>query len=141
MTTATVYTLAQITKRSTTQLIAMYNRVFNTNAWDEWFNPYERRQEMIMCLWAEMQAAQFVEGAEQAAEPYRALEIRISQDGLALIWTANKPNENNRKFDDATISLVRSLREEGESVEFISATFGMPKNRVYRICRGDVYAQ
>lgn len=139
------YTYAELTHRSTAQLIPIYNRLFNTNIWDEVFNPYEARQEILMALFAEMRAqevvAQFTDADRGTGERYKALEIRVSEEGFAIIWTANKRAPNNRKFDDQTISTVRSLRAEGESVEFISAVFGMPRNRVYRICRGDVYGQ
>ena len=138
------YTHAELTHRSTAQLIAIYNRLFNTNIWDEVFNPFEARQEILMALFAEMRAqeiaAQFTD-ADKAAEKYKALEIVISQDGMAIIWTADKRKPNNQKFDAQTISTVRSLREDGESVNFICAVYGMPRNRVYRICRGDVYAE
>ena len=40
MTTAKrFYTYAELIHRSTAQLIPIYNRLFNTNIWDEVFNP------------------------------------------------------------------------------------------------------
>lgn len=144
MTAKTFYTHQELTHRSTAQLIPIYNRLFNDNAWDVWFNPYEARQEMLIALFFEMRAqeivAQYTDEDRSPVKPYKALEIVVSYEGLALVWTADKPNTNNRKFDAQTISTVRSLREEGESVNFICSAFGMPRNRVYRICRGDVYA-
>jgi len=50
MNTKTNYTHKELTHRSTAQLIAIYNRLFNTNIWDEMFNPFEARQEILMAL-------------------------------------------------------------------------------------------
>ena len=150
MNAKTTYTMKELTKRSTTQLIAIYNRVFNTNVWDEMFNPYEARQEMILALYAETQAAEALarlnarEAAGQALPRYSGVKVQYMQDGVAIMWESKFTNpvaSDSRKFDDATIAQVRQLRAGGESVDTIAKAFGMPKNRVYRICRGNVYAE
>lgn len=142
MNAKTAYSMKELTKRSTTQLIAIYNRVFNTNVWDELFNPYEARQEMILALYAETQAAEVLarwEATGFTPEPYEALRITVTNEGIAIVWNTAEVIVNNRKFSDDVVAQVRALREDGESVDFIAKTFNMPKNRVYRICRGDVY--
>lgn len=144
MNAKTFYTHSELTKRSTTQLIAIYNRLFNTNIWDEMFNPYEARQEILLALFAEMRAQEIVAqytDADHNTPKHKALIINVTAEGFAIVWTADKPAQNNRKFDAQTISTVRSLLADGESVQFISSVFGMPRNRVYRIGRGEVYAQ
>lgn len=144
MNAKTFYTHAELTKRSTTQLIAIYNRLFNTNIWEEMFNPYEARQEILLALFAEMSAQEIVAqytDADRNTPKHKALIINVTTEGFAIVWTADKPAQNNRKFDAQTISTVRSLLADGESVQFISSAFGMPRNRVYRIGRGEVYAQ
>lgn len=145
MNAKTHYTHSELTRRSTEQLIRIYNRLFNDNAWDVWFNPFEHRQDMLLALYEEMVAQDIVARFAAEAQPvarYKALKINITSDGWIVTWGKHHSAPvNNRKFSDQTISLVRSLRSEGESVDFISENFGMPRNRVYRICRGDVYAQ
>lgn len=145
MTTAkTTYTYTELVKRSTTQLIAIYNRLFNTNAWDMWFNPYEHRQDMLVDLMAEMDAQTVLAKWEAQGAPVKFQKpvlIQYEQTGIVIVWREQFVVNAARKFAADTVALVRQLRADGESVDMIAKQFGMPRNRVYRICRGDVYAE
>lgn len=150
MNVKSTYSIKELTKRSTAQLISIYNRVFNTNIWEDYFNPFEHRQEMIIALYAETQAAEALEAlnaretAGESLPRYNGVKIEYTQEGVAIIWGSKFTNpvaSAARKFTAETIALVRQLRADGEDVTVIAKQFGMPKNRVYRICRGDVYAE
>ena len=139
MTSKTTYTHQELTHRSTTQLIALYNRLFNTNIWDEMFNPYEYRQEIILALWAEMRAqeivAQFTD-ADRSAEKYQAMKIVVSADGMAIIWNTGAFKVSNRKVTNEQMSLIRQLRADGETMEWISQALNIGKKIVFNVLSG-----
>jgi hypothetical protein len=134
----TFYTHSQLTRRSTAQLIAIYNRLFNTNIWDDMFNPYEARQEIILALWVEMRAqeivAQFTD-EDRSVEPYKAMKIVVSADGMAILWNVGT-QVINRSFTDAQMRLVRELRTCGETYEQIAEMVGVSKKNVFDILSG-----
>ena len=143
----TVYTLKDLKKRSTTQLIAIYNRLFNTNVWEETFNPYSERQSIILEIYAEMNAMRIAavsreENSEpEERKPYRPLQITVSAEhGFVIVWTALVV-KNNRKYEESMVWIIRNMFEhQGETPSNIAKILGMPRNRVYRICRYEVYA-
>lgn len=145
MNTKTNYTYAELTHRSTAQLIAIYNRLFNTNIWEETFNPFEARQEILLALFAEMRAqeivAQYTDADRGTGERYKALEIVATQGGLVIIWTADKPDKpNNRKFSNDIVREVRQMYAEGIAQRQICRELGLKPSRVFRIIKGWVYA-
>lgn len=135
------YTYAELTHRSTAQLIPIYNRLFNTNIWDEVFNPYEARQEILMALFAEMRAQEIV--ASYAPEPvteikpYKALEIVVSQSGMAIIWTADKKTQKS-KITATQAAVARMLVEDdGETYTYAAQVVGLSRVTVLRIMRNE----
>jgi hypothetical protein len=135
----TTYTYAQLVKRSTTQLIAIYNRIFNTNVWEELFNPYEHRMELLLALWAEMQAAKVLaewnaQGYE--VEPYKALKITISPDGMAIVWNTGMVS-GNRRITDQQMSIIRELAAQGETMRWIADAMNMSLKMVFNVLSGD----
>jgi hypothetical protein len=138
----TFYTHSQLTKRSTTQLIAIYNRLFNTNIWDEVFNPYEARQEILITLFAEMRAQEVVAqmtDADRGAESYKAMKIVVSQDGMAVVWNTGEIKANNCKRSPEQMRLIRELAAQGETYQWIADALGIPKIAVFHVLKG-VYA-
>lgn len=146
MTTAkTTYTYTELVKRSTTQLIAIYNRLFNTNAWDMWFNPYEHRQDMLVDLMAEMDAQKIVARFAQSAGPverYRTFKINITADGWIITWGKHHSASpvNNRKYSEYIVREVHNMRAAGVPMKAIGDELMMPTSRVFRILKGWVYA-
>lgn len=144
MNAKTNYTHKELTRRSTAQLIAIYNRLFNTNIWDEMFNPFEARQEILLALFAEMRAQEIVAqytDEDLKVKKHKALEIVVSYEGIVLIWTADKPERpNNRKYSNDIIREVRQLYTEGVSQRQICRELGLKPSRVFRIIKGWVYA-
>lgn len=141
MNTKTFYTYAELTHRSTAQLIAIYNRLFNTNIWEETFNPYENRQEILIALFAEMRAqeivAQYTEADRGNGEHYKALEIVISQEGMAIIWTADKKTQKS-KITATQAAVARMLVEDdGETYTYAAQVVGLSRVTVLRIMRNE----
>ncbi len=140
MTTAKrFYTQQELTKRSTTQLIAIYNRLFNTNVWDELFNPYEARQEILLALWCEMRAQEIV--AQQIAsgysvEPYKAMKITVDQDGMSVVWNTGVIKNNNVRVSAEQMALVRAFREDGLTMKEVAAASNVPQITCFRILKG-----
>lgn len=144
MNSKTSYTHRELTRRSTDQLIRIYNRLFNTNAWDEWFNPYEHRQTMLVALMNEMNMLQIAAeypADETPVKRYKALEIVVSLDGIVIVWRADRPDrKNNRKYGKDIVREVFNMRAQGISIRAIANELQMKKNRVFRILNGTVYA-
>lgn len=141
MTTAKrFYTHAELTHRSTTQLIAIYNRLFNTNIWDEVFNPYEARQEILLALFAEMRAQEIVAqytDADRSAAPYKPLKIVVSYEGLVLVWTADKKTPKS-KITATQAAVARMLVEDdGETYTYAAQVVGLSRVTVLRIMRNE----
>ena len=140
MTTAkTFYTDQELTKRSTAQLIAIYNRLFNDNAWDTWFNPFEHRMEIWMALWTEMRAqevAALLTPEDYAAEPYKAMKIVVSEQGMAVVWNTGEMKPSHRRFTDAQAQLVRELAADGETQKWIALAVGVSFKNVFDILSG-----
>lgn len=133
------YTQKELTHRSTAQLIAIYNRLFNTNIWDEMFNPYENRQEILMALFAEMRAQEIV--AQQnvnnySIEPYKAMKIVIDHDGMTIVWNTGIVRNNNIQVSSEQMILVRALREDGFTMKEVAAISGVPQITCFRILKG-----
>lgn len=136
-----IYTLPELKKSSTIRLISIYNRLFKLNAWEEFFNPYSARVQMLMEIWAEMEAleaamaAPAVEKTER--KPYKALEIVVTPNGFALIWTAEKSKKNKVTINPAQMAVVRAMREDGETYSTIVAVTGLTKTSVFRVLKGE----
>lgn len=132
------YTHAELTHRSTTQLIAIYNRLFNTNIWDEMFNPYEARQEILMALFAEMRAQEVLAQLPETtcSEPYKALKIVVSADGFAIIWNTGEFSVSNRKVTDEQMRLIRQLSADGETMQWIADAMNIGKKIVFEVLSG-----
>ena len=145
MNAKTHYTQQELTRRSTEQLIRIYNRLFNDNAWDVWFNPFEHRQDMLLALYEEMVAqdivARFVKSTEPV-EKYRAMKINITSDGWIITWGKHHSAAlvNNRKYSDFLVREVHNMRAAGVPMKKIGEELMMPTSRVFRILKGWVYA-
>lgn len=149
MNAKSTYTIKELTKRSTAQLISIYNRVFNTNIWEDYFNPFEHRQEMILALYAETQAAEALEALnarETAGDPlprYSGMKIEYTQEGVAIIWMSKFTNPvaaDTRKYTTDVVKLVHEMRAAGISMRKIGQELDMKTSRVFRILKGWVYA-
>jgi len=139
MTTAkTFYTDKELTKRSTAQLIAIYNRLFNTNVWDEYFNPFEHRMEIWLALWTEMRAQEVVAlltPDDYATEPYKAMKIVVSEQGVAVIWNTGEFKVSNRKVTETQMQLIRKLQAD-ETMQAIADLLGIGKKMVFEVLSG-----
>lgn len=132
----TTYTRPELTRRSTEQLIRIYNRLFNTNAFDEWFNPFEHRQDMLLALLAEMKAQKALAQYENVEiEPYKALKLIVTADGIAILWNKGLQT-GKRKVTEQQATLIRQLAEDGETYKTIVAITGVPQITVFRILKG-----
>jgi len=139
MNAKTNYTHKELTHRSTAQLIAIYNRLFNTNIWDEMFNPFEARQEILMALFAEMRAQEIV--AQQTAdnytvEPYKAMKIVVDHDGMSIVWNTGVIKTNNVKVTEEQMALIRAYRDDGMKMKDIAAATGVPQITCFRVLKG-----
>jgi len=140
MTTAkTFYTDKELTRRSTAQLIAIYNRLFNTNVWDEYFNPFEHRMEIWMALWMEMRAqevvALFTDADRGTGEKYKAMKINITPDGWIITWGKHHSTtrKSNAKVNESQKTLMRQLKADGETYRWIADVFGITDSAVFYI--------
>lgn len=139
MNAKTFYTHSELTKRSTTQLIAIYNRLFNTNIWEEMFNPYEARQEILLALFAEMNAQQvLIRHTETnfSVEPYKAMKISVDHDGMSVVWNTGEIKTSNVQVTTDQMALVRALREDGFTMKEVAALSGVPQITCFRILKG-----
>jgi len=133
------YTHQELTHRSTAQLIAIYNRLFNTNIWDELFNPYEARQEILMALFAEMRAQEILtqqNASGYSVEPYKAMKITVDADGISVVWNTGTIKNNNIQVSVEQMALVRALREDGFTMKEAAALSGVPQITCFRILKG-----
>lgn len=133
------YTHAELTHRSTAQLIAIYNRLFNTNIWEEIFNPYENRQEILMALFAEMRAQEILNRQNESGysvEPYKAMKITVDQDGMSITWNSGIVKNNNIQVSVEQMALVRALREDGFTMKEVASISGVPQITCFRILKG-----
>lgn len=133
------YTHKELTHRSTAQLIAIYNRLFNTNIWDEMFNPFEARQEILMALFAEMRAQEVLtqqNASGYSVEPYKAMKITVDQDGMSVSWNSGIVKNNNIQVSAEQMALVRALREDGFTMKEVAALSGVPQITCFRILKG-----
>lgn len=144
------YTHKKLTHRSTAQLMAIYNRLFNTNIWDEVFNPYENRQEILMALFAEMQAYEALqrlneqEASGQAIPRYQGMKIQFTPEGMVFQWVSafiNPAISATRKVDHDIVREVKRMYAEGISQRAICREFNLKPSRVFRIIKGWVYAE
>lgn len=144
MTTAkTFYTYAELSKMNTQRLISTYNRIFNTNAWELFFNPYENRTDMLLELMDEMRLQKALSLLPQmtgSVEKYQSLKIVVSADGFAILWNVGV-SEGNRKVSDEQMALIRELREDGETYKQIAQYAGVPQITVFRVLTGEYAIQ
>lgn len=139
MTAKTFYTYAELSKMNTQRLISTYNRIFNTNAWELFFNPYESRIDMLLELMDEMQlqkALSLLAPIDGSVEKYQAMKIVVSADGFAVLWNVGVAN-GNRKVSEEQMSLIRELREDGETYKQIAQYVGVPQITVFRVLTGE----
>lgn len=136
----TFYTYAELAKRNTEALIRVYNRIFNTNAWEVWFTPYEHRTDMLVELMADMRmqkahamTADFV----KPTEPIKAIKIVVSEEGIAILWNEGPKFTGKRKVTDEQMEMIRALREDGETMQGIANVLGLTKITVFRVLQGD----
>lgn len=147
MQTKNFYTLPELKKSNTSRLISIYNRIFKLNIWEEYFNPFEQRQMIILTIWAEMQALEIalLSPADVDTEPkrYSAVKLIVTPNGWAIIWQGvhAKQATNKRAISDDSIRLMRNLRQDGESYVELEAIFGMKASMVGKICRGERFAE
>lgn len=143
MNAKTVYTYTELRKMNTTRLIATYNRIFNTNAYNVFFNPFENRTEMLLELMDEMRlikAMSLLPDDDRLPEPIKALKVVVSHEGIAIIWNTLEKT-NNRKLNDDQIALIRSLRQDGETHKQIAAYLGISQISVFHVLKGAYAAE
>lgn len=135
----TFYTYAELAKRNTEALIRVYNRIFNTNAWEVFFNPYEHRSDMLVELMADMRmqkALSLLPAVDGPVEKYQAMKIVVSPEGFSVLWNVGV-SEGNRKVSDEQMALIRELREDGETYKQIAQFVGVPQITVFRVLTGE----
>lgn len=139
MTTAkTFYTYAELSKMNTQRLISTYNRIFNTNAFELFFNPYESRIDMLLELMDEMRLQKALSLLPQmtgSVEKYQSLKIVVSADGFAILWNVGV-KVTNRNVTDEQMTLIRELREDGETYKSISQYTGVSQTVVFDVLKG-----
>jgi hypothetical protein len=142
------YTEAELVKSNTTRIISIYNRTFNTNAFEEWFNPYEKRGMMIVLIIEAMIAYEITllspPDVDAESKPYKAVKVIVTPNGWAVVWQgihARQAVGSKRAISDDHIRLMRNLRQDGESYVELEATFGMKASMVGKICRFERFAE
>lgn len=143
-TAKTVYTYRELTRRSTEQLIRIYNRIFNVNAWDFWFNPCEHRGMMIVELMTEFEGQKAIELWKAQGSPIvnrsKPVEIVLSHQGMAVIWRAEEQPAMYGKqtaMSQAVMNLIRALREDGATYAEIVSITKISKTNVFRVLKGE----
>lgn len=143
MTAKTFYTYSELSKMNTQRLISTYNRIFNTNAFELFFNPYENRTDMLLELMDEMRLQKALSLLPQmtgSVEKYQSLKIVVSAEGFAVLWNVGV-TEGNRKVSDEQMALIRELREDGETYKAIAQYTGVPQITVFRVLTGEYSTQ
>lgn len=143
MTAKTLYTYAELSKMNSQRLINTYNRIFNTNAWNVFFNPYESRIDMLLELMDEMKlqkAMALLAPMTGSVEKYKALKIAVSPEGFVILWNVGV-KDGNRKVSDEQMALIRELREDGETYKQIAQYVGVPQIMVFRVLNGEYSTQ
>lgn len=139
MIAASTYTYAQLSKSNTERLMRIYNRTFNTNAWEVFFNPYENRGNMIVELMEEfrlMKAMELLGEMPANIEKYKSMKVVVTPDGYAIMWNTGVKTAGNRKVTDEQMALIRELREDGETMEWIAQAVGIGKKMVFEVLGG-----
>lgn len=143
MTAKTLYTYAELSKMNTQRLIATFNRIFNINAYELFFNPFEHRTDMLLQLMDEMRlqkALSLLPAVDGPVEKYQAMKIVISPEGFSVLWNVGV-SEGNRKVSDEQMALIRELREDGETYKQIAQFVGVPQITVFRVLTGEYATQ
>lgn len=139
----TLYTYAELSKMNTQRLTSTFNRIFNTTREINSLSSYDNRSEMLIELMAEMRlikAMSLLPQNEAPAEPYKAMKIVVTPDGMAVLWNIGVSN-NNRQISDEQMNLIRELREDGETYKQIAQYVGVPQITVFRVLVGEYAAE
>lgn len=138
-----LYTYAELSKMNTQRLTSTFNRIFNTTREANSLSSYDNRSEMLIELMAEMRiikAMGLLPQNELPVEPYKAMKIVVTPDGMAVLWNMGVSN-NNRQISDEQMNLIRELREDGETYKQIARYVGVPQITVFRVLKGEYAAE